>query len=245
MNMLTSKKSWLLSPVLFLVSVAVLLLVWASMSPENLRAAFDANGRSPFELMTLPLYALIVPMVWIACPFSGSIKRKVLLASALSIVVVVAILKQLDLHIEILSAFYPDVVANFKGTPFKMRFLTGAGIPLGAKLIVITYFISMFGVFIALAAYYSITLVKAVFKLHPVAWTFGCFLASGAMAQIFDRLPAWYRDVTGVPKSEIPSSILSLFTAFEEGGEMMMALFALLAVLQAHIIYCCSSKEEC
>lgn len=237
MNFLVSKKSWLLAPVLFFLSAAALLCVWGAMAPENLRAAFDANGRSAFELMTLPLYALIVPSVWIACPFGGSLKRKALLAAGVSVVVSVAILKQLDLHIDILSAFYPDVVANFKGTPFKMRFLSSGSIPFGAKMIVLAYFALMFGVFAALAAYYSVKFVKGVFKLHPVAWTFGCFLASGTMAQVFDRLPAWYRDVTGVPKDQIPQAVLSLFTAFEEGGEMMMALFALLAILQAHLLY--------
>lgn len=237
MNLLVSKKSWLLAPVLFFVSVAVLFSVWGAMSPENLRAAFDSDGRSTFELMTLPLYALIVPSVWIVCPFGGSLKRKILFASAVTLVVTVAIMKQLDLHIDALSALYPDVVANFKGTPFKMRFLTRSGIPIGAKLFVIAYFASMFGVFAALAAYYAVKFVKGVFKLHPVAWSFGCFLASGTMAQVFDRLPAWYRDATGVPKEEIPAAVLSLFTAFEEGGEMMMALFALLAILQAHLLY--------
>ena len=64
MNFLVSKKSWLLAPVLFFLSAAALLCVWGAMAPENLRAAFDANGRSAFELMTLPLYALIVPSVW-------------------------------------------------------------------------------------------------------------------------------------------------------------------------------------
>ena len=43
--------------------------------------------------------------------------------------------------------------------------------------------------------------------------------------------------MTGVPKDQIPLAVLSLFTAFEEGGEMMMALFALLAILQAHLLY--------
>ena len=43
--------------------------------------------------------------------------------------------------------------------------------------------------------------------------------------------------MTGVPKDQIPLAVLSLFPAFEEGGEMMMALFALLAILQAHLLY--------
>lgn len=244
MDLLSSRRSYLLAPALFFIAVAALLAIWAAMPPEALRTAFDSDGRSPFELMTLPLYALIVPAVWIACPFGGSFRRKAALAAAVSAVVVVAIMKQLDLHIDLLAAAYPDAVANFKGTPFKMRFLTRSGIPAGAKCMVIAYFVLLFGIFGALALSFSVKFVKGVLRLDPTSWSFGCFLASGAMAQVFDRLPAWYREVTGVAKSDIPASALSLFTALEEGGEMMMALFALLAVLQAHIIVNRKSGNE-
>ena len=50
MNLLASKKSWLLAPVVFLLSLAALALVWAAMEPAALRAAFDADG-VPFFVM--------------------------------------------------------------------------------------------------------------------------------------------------------------------------------------------------
>jgi hypothetical protein len=243
MNFLISRRSYLLSPVLSVLMLLGLDTLWAVIEPAALRAAFDNDGRSAFELMTLPLFALIIPAIWLACPFSGSLRRKAALSAAVSVVVVFAVMKQLDLHIDILSAIWPDVVANFKGTPFKMRFLTRAGIPIAAKLAVITYFAMFFGVFAALALAFSVKFVKGVFRLNPVAWTFGCFLASGAMAQVFDRLPDWYHDATGVAKNAIPASAVSLCTALEEGGEMMMALLALLAILQAHVLV--RSAEPC
>ena len=238
MKLLVGKRSWLLAPAVFLVAVALLALTWAEMEPQALRAAFDADGRSFFETLTLPFYGLIVPLVWICCPFAGSTWRKTLLCAGVSCVAAMAVVKQLDLHVALMNALYPDVVANFKGTPFKMRFLTGHGIPLGAKAVAVAYFALFFGVFAVLLAYFFPRLVKGFFRLHPVAWTMCFFGGSGVMVQIFDRLPAWYRHAKGLPKSDVADAFSSFCTAFEEGGEMLIAAFALLAILQAHAIYC-------
>jgi hypothetical protein len=237
MNLLVSKKSWMLSPALFLLALAAFACVWAVMEPAALRAAFDADGRSFFETATIPVFAMIVPAVWLCCPFSGSAKRKALLAAGVTCVAMMAIAKELDIHLSAISAIWPDTVAGFKGTPFKMRFLTRGGIPVSAKLFVIAYFVLFFGVFAAMLAYYFPKLVKGFFRLHPVAWTV-CFLGgSGVVVQIFDRLPAWYRHSAGVSKEQLPAKFLSFCTAFEEGCEMLIAAFALLAILQAHAIY--------
>ena len=238
MNLLVSRKSWLLAPVVYLLSLAALALIWSAMDPTALRAAFDADGRSFFETLTLPFYALIVPTVWLCCPFSGSALRKTLLCAAVSCVAAMAVVKQQDIHLAVMQSLYPDVVANFKGTPFKMRFITGSGIPAGAKIVALSYFVLFFGVFAALLAYYFPKLVKGFFRLHPVAWTMCFFGASGVMVQVFDRLPAWYRHAKGLPKSAVVDGAFGSFcTAFEEGGEMMIAAFALIAILQAHAIY--------
>ena len=227
----------MLAPVVFLLGLALLAATWAAMEPQSLKAAFDADGKSFFETLTLPFYALIIPCVWLCCPFSGSPARKALLCAGVSCVAAMAVVKQLDIHIAAMNALYPDVVANFKGTPFKMRFLTGRGIPLGAKAVALAYFTLFFGLFAAMLAYFFPRLVKGFFRLHPVAWTMCFFGGSGVMVQIFDRLPAWYRHAKGLPKTEVADAFSSFCTAFEEGGEMMIAAFALLAILQAHAIY--------
>jgi len=238
MNLIVSLRSYLLAPVLFFLGAAMLFVTWAVMEPSALRAAFDADGHSFFETLTLPFYALIVPLVWLCCPFSGSTKRKVLLSAAVSCVAAMAVCKELDLHLAAITALYPDVVANFKGTPFKMRFLTASGVPFGAKLVSLSYFALFFGVFAALLAYYFTRLVKGFFKLHPVAWSMCFFGGSGVMVAVFDRLPAWYRHAHGLAKDQLIAGPFGSFcTCFEEGMEMMIAVFALLAILQAHAIY--------
>ena len=228
----------MLAPVLYLLSLAGLFAVWASMEPYALRATFDADGKSFFETLTIPFYALIVPTVWLCCPFSGSKFRKSLLCAAVSCVAVMAVIKQLDIHLAVMKYLYPDVLAEFRGTPFKMRFLTRAASPISAKIVVVSYFALFFGVFASLLAYYATRLVKGFFKMHPVAWSVAFLGISGVMVQICDRLPAWYRHVKGLHKSEVAGSVFQSFcTAFEEGGEMMIAAFALVAILQAHAIY--------
>ena len=104
MNLLVSRRSYLLAPAIFLLGAALLLATWAAMEPAALRAAFDADGHSFFETLTLPFYALIVPTVWLCCPFTGSPGRKALLCAAVSCVAAMAVCKELDLHLAAITA---------------------------------------------------------------------------------------------------------------------------------------------
>ena len=241
----SSKKSFLAAPVVFAVCAFALLVTWLVMEPTALRhmfdgASFDQDGHSAFELATIPFYVAIIPLVWWKCPFTGSRRRRILLCSAVSCVAFMAIAKELDWHLIAMQNLFPSIVgtdgsvhglvkpngAPLTGTPFKMRFLTNGGAPFAAKLCVVFYFTALFGVFAALLAYYAASLFKGFFKLHP------------AMVEVMDRLPAWYRHTHGLGKGEIVNNAFGSFcTCFEEGGEMMIAIFALLAILQAHAIY--------
>ena len=107
---------------------------------------------------------------------------------------------------------------------------------------VVSYFVLFFGVFAALFAAYALKVIKGVFKLHPVAWSIGCMGASGVLVQLCDRIPAWYRHTIGAGE-HLSSSLQSACTAFEEGGEMMLAAFALLAILQAHELYASGGEK--
>ncbi len=133
------KKAWLTGPVLFVFLLAALLVTWAVMEPAALVANFDSDGRSPFELATLPFYLAIVPFVWWKCPFDGSRRRQIILCLMVSVVAVMAVVKQLDFHQVVLHAAYPQYVGEdgglvagqlvrpngkpLVGTPFKMRVL--------------------------------------------------------------------------------------------------------------------------
>ena len=235
-------KAYLTGPVVFAAGLIALLVTWLVMEPAALHHAFDQDGYSPFELATIPFYAAIIPLVWWKCPFTGSRTRRTILCLAVSCVAFMAVVKELDLHVMLMHYLYPEVVKAdgsvyglvkpdgqpLTGTPFKMRFLTNAGAPFGAKAIAVAYFTLFFGVFGVTLIYFA-----------KDAWSMCCFGAGGVMVQLCDRMPAWVRHIRGLPKpkgDEI-DAISSLFTALEEGGEMLIAIFAILAILQAHALY--------
>ena len=253
----SSKRAYLAAPVVFAACVLALFVTWLVMDPAELRhmfdgASFDQDGHSAFELATIPFYAAIIPLVWWKCPFTGSRRRRMLLCSAVSCIAFMAIAKELDWHLAAMQRLFPSIVGAdgnvhglvkpdgtpLTGTPFKMRFLTNGAAPMAAKACVLFYFGAFFGVFAALLAYYAVPLFKGFFRLHPAAWSV-CFLGgSGVMVAVMDRLPAWYRHAHGLGKNAVVANSFGSFcTCFEEGGEMMIAIFALIAILQAHAIY--------
>ena len=241
----SSCRSCLAGPLMFLAMLAALFAVWLLMDPAALVALFDRSGRSVFELATLPVFAAIIPLVWLKCPFGGSLKRRRILSAMVTIVVLMAIVKELDLHNAAFACFFPDLVGQdglllgdrlvrpdgrpLGGTPFKMRVLTNAEVPLAMKCLIVAYFISFFGVFAAGFAYFFPAWIKGVLRMDGAAWSFGCMGASGVMVQIADRLPSWIRDY-GI----MGDSWRALCTALEEGGEMMLAIFALLTIYLGH-----------
>ena len=238
MNLMTSKKSWLTAPVLFVLMSAALVIVWAAIPPARLIPLFDNHGASPVELMTLPLFALLIPLTWLCSPFGGSTKRQTFWNLDVSLLAIMAIVRETDLHKMAFAKIWPDVAANFTGTVFKMKFLKASSIPLAPKLFVGAFFAVFFAVVVITFIRYAIPLFKGIFKLCPVAWTWAVFGASSVMVLTVDRLPAILRhngfaDVAALDKHT--GSIAALMKVFEEGGEAMMALFALMAILQAHL----------
>lgn len=246
-----SGRGWLAAPAVFFAGIAALAAAWALMEPETIARTFDQDGRSPFELATLPFYAAIIPAVWLFCPFSGSRRRRTTLCIMVSIVAAMAIVKELDLHNAALHLIYPDFVGEdgsllpglvkpngkpLTGTPFKARVLTNAAVPSGMKAAILFYFTAFFGTFAAGFAYLLPSWIKGVFTLRADAWSIGCFGASGVMVQIADRLPSWLRhagEAAAADEAALEGSARALCTAMEEGGEMMIAVFALMAIVQA------------
>ena len=241
-------KAWLTGPVLFFLLLAALFAVWALVEPATLIANFDQGGYSPFELATIPFFLAIVPFVWWKCPFEGSRRRRAVLCLMVSVVALMAVVKELDLHVKLLHALYPDFVTEsgqmqpgilFRkdgtpraGTPFKMPALRSSAVPLGMKAVIVGYFALFFGMFAAGFAYLGVTWVKGVFRLDPAAWAWGCFGGSGVLVQVADRLPSWLGHAYGLDKHAEggASAATSLCTCLEEGGEMMLAVFALLTI---------------
>lgn len=237
MDPLTSKKSWLTAPILFFIMSAMLVAIWAILPPERLINLFDRKGASPVEIATLGFFALLVPLTFLASPFGGTSKRKALLNFDVSVLAVMAIIRETDLHKMLFAKIWPAINASFTGTVFKMKFLKASDIPIAPKLFVLAFFIVFFVFTVATFAYFARALFKGIFSLHPVAWTWAVFGGCATMVLVVDRLPAFLRHhgFDGPLLDKHTGSIAALLKAFEEGGEMMMALFALMGILQAHL----------
>lgn len=238
MNLLTARKSWLVAPVVVGIVSLILLAVWVALDPQTLEINFDNDGHSPVELMTLPLFALIVPLVWLCPPTSGSTGRQCRWAALWSLLGVMAIVRETDLHKILFAKIWPAIANTFTGTVFKMKFLKADGIPFLPKLFVFLFFVVFFAAVAIPLIRYIIPLVKGFFRLEPVAWTMAFFGGVSVMVLTVDRLPANLRHAN----ISVSDSLLALMKAFEEGGEMLMALLALLAILQAHLIFGTSDK---
>ena len=247
MNILVSKKSWMLAPAVFVAGYGFLVGVWAVMDPATLRANFDADGHSMVELMTLPLFAAIAPLSWLCCPVGGSARRKAFWCFVFSFLAFMALTRELDWHKQWFAMIWPEIVDSFPGTVYKMKFLKCGAIPLVPKLFVAAIFAVFFAATVGPLLYFIRRLLKGLWKLHPVSWTMAAFGASSVGVLVFDRLPSFIRDKELLDPALMDKkcgSVAALFTALEEGGEMMMAIFALIAILQAHAIYSPDSPDS-
>ena len=239
MNLFTSKKSWLTAPALALLGFALILFLWCATDPQEFVVWFSIEeGLSPVEWMTLPLFALIVPLVWLCPPQSGPTRRQCAWSLLWSLLSVVAIVRETDLHKIAFAQIWPDIASSFSGTVFKMRFLKAGDIPLMPKLFVLVFFIVFFAVAAIPLIRYFIPLVKGFFKFAPVAWSAATFGVISVFVLTIDRLPANLRD-WGIVNLKAPGheAGLALCKSLEEGSEMIMALLALLTLLQSYLIF--------
>lgn len=227
MDKISYKFSWLISPILFVIGMMILTVVWMLVSPASITAWFDMNGVAPVELMTLPLFALIIPFAWLFPPTKEG-KWQWVWSLDYSILAFVAICREEDLHKALGHYLWPNLAdVNFN---FKSRFFMNEAVPFEAKLMIfVFYFIAVVAI-IAPFARYGITLFKEFFRLHPVAWTVAFFGGCGVMSQLADGLEGKLLKL-GIVCSESACAFLRIV---EEGGELLLAFFALLAILQSY-----------
>jgi hypothetical protein len=247
MNLLASKNSWVTAPIFFLIGIVSLIFCWLTTEPSVLTAKFGNDDYSFVEAMTIPLFAAIIPLSWLTTPVDGSLKRKILFSSNFSLLGFIAVARELDWHRVWFNAIWPDIAQGFKGTVFKLNFITADTIPIMPKLFVIAFFAICFTAIVVPLAYYFVRLIKGLFKFHPVCWTVMFLGISGVMSKIFDRLPSMLNQMQIFPPELMEKGtgpIRALLMALEEGGELMVAVLACLAILQAHAIYSSDTPEE-
>lgn len=244
--MLTSGKSWLVAPVVALVGLGVLLLLWGVAEPQTYLEWFQLKeGLSPVEWMTLPLFGLIVPLVWTCPPNSGGLRRQCAWSALWSVLGLIALVRETDLHKLAFARLWPEVADSFPGTVFKMRFLKADAVPLMPKLFVIMVFVIFFVAVGLPLLRYLVPLLKGFFRMEPVAWSAATFGAVSAFVLVVDRLPANLRK-WGIVNLKAPGheAGLALCKGLEEGAEMVMALLALLTIVHSYLTFVHARKEN-
>ncbi len=231
MCFLKSKASWLTAPLLWLAGNLILILIWSVTTPEWIRAHFDNNGASPVELATVGLFFFQIGFLWILPPMRRGWQRTFWLAD-FSLLTFFAICRELDWHKLLVTA--SGLPGATHGTPFKLKFLTNPNNPLSDRIIVAGCFVLVGVLCVGTLLYFLRRLLSGLFKFHPVCWSIGFFGGTLILIQIVDRLPAVVRHTFGI---RISDHLHALTTALEEGQELLLPVFIILAVMQAHFIY--------
>ena len=234
---LKSRFAWVTAPVIFIVWSIILLCLWAFNAPEWIQTHFDADGASPIESATVGFFYLLIGLIWLV-PTMRPSKRALFWKVDFSLVALIAICRELDWHKLLVHA--SDLPGATHGTAFKMKFITNPANPLGDRILVVVMFLLFFAVLGGTLIRFLPRLVKGLFKLHPVCWSIGFLGGTGILVNIFDRTPSILRKRFG---TELTDSTAALMTAFEEGMELLLPIFAMVAILQAYRIYVADADE--
>ena len=235
---LKSRFAWVTAPVIFIVWSIILLCLWSTHSPEWIQAHFDADGASPIESATIGFFYLLIGLIWLV-PAMRPSKRATFWKFDVSLVALIAICRELDWHKMLVHA--SDLPGATHGTAFKMRFITNPANPLSDRILVVLFFVVFFAVLGGTLIVFLPRLFKGLFKLHPVCWSIGFLGGTGILVNIFDRTPSILRkkfDTVLTPPTE------ALMTAFEEGMELLLPIFAMVAILQAYRIYVAGADDD-
>lgn len=238
MCLIKSSRSWMAAPLLWLVGIAALLTVWACATPTWVEMHFDQQGGAPLEIATVALLFFQIGFLWVVPPLRPG-RRRIFWSAAFSLITFIAICREMDWHKLLVSA--SALPGATRGTPFKMRFLTNAANPLADRLIVLACFAFVIVVCAGTLLYWLPRLVKGLFRLHPVCWSVAFIGGTTILVQFFDRAPSVLRKEFGIHLSDNAGA---LFSALEEGQELLLPLIAVLAVLQAHFIYNNAAPED-
>lgn len=231
MCVLKSKYSWLTAPVLWLAGTIALISVWAASTPVWIDRHFDYHGISPVESATIGLYFFMIGLLWSLPPMRPG-RRRVFWSADFTLITFFAVCRELDWHkMLVKTSGLPDAS---HGTAFKMKFLTNTNNPLSDRIIVALCFLLVFAVCGFTLVYFLRRLLTGLFAFHPVCWSIGFLGGATILVQFADRLPAVLRHKYGIVLSD---SLHAFCTTMEEGQELLMPLFVILAIIQAHFIY--------
>ena len=116
-------------------------------------------------------------------------------------------------------------------TAIKINYFKNAAVPFYGKVISAAVILTVVSVIVFLFCKNFKKMVKGFFKLDPLYWTIATFGAWGAITQVADRFNSNYAKYTGERLSE---PALFFVTIIEEGGESLLPLLFIIALIQFH-----------
>ncbi|MFO7938064.1 MAG: hypothetical protein R6V06_10740 [Kiritimatiellia bacterium] len=220
------------APIIWIIGVLSLLFVYFISTPEWIELHFDQKGGSPVEIATVALFFFQMFFLWVMPPVPLENLKGKALCFVFSVITFIAICREMDWHKKMIDVSHIEGATH--GTPFKMRFLTNPVNPLADRLLVLFCFIVVIGLCAGILLWYIRPLVKGLFRFQPVCWSIAFIGGTGILIKIFDRISSILRKDFNIMLTDQQEA---LTCALEEGQEVLLPLFVIIAIMQAHFIF--------
>ena len=120
-------------------------------------------------------------------------------------------------------------------TAIKIRFFTNPNNPWYEKVVAGALILIVLSVVLWLVIKYFKKMMIGFFQFHPLYWTIATFGGLGIVTQFTDRFPANYAKYMGTKLGE---PVRFACKILEEGGEALLPILFLIALIQYHLIRC-------
>ncbi len=226
------------APIIWGCGMIALLFVYTIATPEKIFLNFSQKGFSPVEITTVGLFFFQILLFWMLPPVPLKTNKGKLLCLDFSVITLIAIAREMDWHRAIIDV--SNIQGATHGTPFKMRFLTNPVNPLADRQLVLFCFIFVIALCAGTLLWYIRPLLKGLRTFHPVCWSIAFLGGSVILINIFDRMGSVLRKEFNIEFTEQSKALICLM---EEGQELLLPLFVIIAVIQSHFIYNADDNE--
>ena len=206
--------------VLFGVIMCLVLCLLGVVLPARVIQAQTQDG-GLIDIATYAAYGLaIITLLVFYKDFTG--KRT--LFWALLFLLVAAVLREAGIQ---------HMLTQTDSTAFKIRFFTNPNNPLCEKIraLAILAIVAVVSLYIIIRT--ALPLIKGLFKGKGLSWTIAGLCATTIVSKCVDRAHGNYYKWTGTHVSE---QVMTYLTLAEEGLEMFIPLWAVLACVQHHFL---------
>ena len=202
-----------------LVMCVILCLLAMVMSPQMLMEQTKDGGW--IDIATYTAYGIAILTLVVTC---RDFKDNPTLFLALLCLLIAAVLREAGIQ---------HMLTQTDTTAFKIRFFTNPNNPWCEKVRAACILFVMAVISLYVIWETAIPLLKGFFKGHAVSWSIAGLCATTIVSKCVDRAHGNYFKWTGTRISE---DLLAYLTLFEEGLELFIPLWAVLACLQHHFI---------